>query len=172
MSPRSCACLAVLLVSAFACASANRAGSASDPEYHEDFCDAGKEADAFTVMTVRIEVENAIDHSFRIPVARRRYAITRDSEGNYHVEGGCVGAFRGISADNPFSGSGFNGFVSLGVMSAKGGDLSITFSWTKADGTRGSTKDERPFSWGTPTRYQVEKGVVVSTTFEAPKKDG
>src|SRR5262249_34996373 len=97
-------------------------------------------------------------------------ALFADASGEVPVEI-CGGVISGISADNPFNGSGYNGYGHLSNISEKGATFSMSFSWTKGDGSEGSTKAEELFAWDTPARRQVADGVVVTASFETPKKE-
>lgn len=173
MVPRSSTLLALLLLLACGGLLAGCAGSrsrASEPETYESFCVTEKEAEAFTVVVVNVDVEGVLHESYRFPIVRKVQALFPDDSGGYPVEI-CGGSIKGISADNPFSGSGYNGYGHLSDISAKGATFSMSFSWDKADGSHGSTKAEEHFAWATPARRQIADGVVVTASFEAPKKE-
>jgi hypothetical protein len=173
MSPKSRAVLAALLLFACGCLLASCAASrspASVPETYESFCVTEKEAEAFTVVVVRVDVEGVLHESYRFPISRKVQALFPDSSGGYPVEL-CGGSIKGISADNPFNGSGYNGYGHLSDISAKGATFSMSFSWDKADGSHGSTKAEEHFAWDTPARRQIADGVVVTASFETPKRE-
>jgi hypothetical protein len=171
MSPRSSVLLAVLLLTAWGCLPATRAGaksSAAEPEYFEKLCVVDEEAEAFTVLVVRVEVEGVLDRTYRYPISKVRQALNQGGAG---IVSGTLCQFKmsGISADNPFGGSGYNGHVDV-LLSEKGATVSMSFRWTLNDGSHGSTKAEESFSWGKPERRQVEEKVVISASFEEPKK--
>ncbi|MFY9820325.1 MAG: hypothetical protein WAM82_03025 [Thermoanaerobaculia bacterium] len=140
------------------------------PAYYENYCQARNEAEAFTVLVVRVEIQGVLDESYRFPISRQRHEMRKDSSGGYPMEI-CGGAISGISADNPFNGTGFNGSYSVSDISEKGLTFNMSFSWDKAGDVHGSTSASQFFSWQTPARQQVADGVLLSGWFEPPKKE-
>lgn len=171
MSPRPSALLAVLLLPLWGCLATPRAGArapSAEPEVYESYCVVDEEAEAFTVLVVRVEVEGVLDRTYRYPISKVRQVLSEDGSA---IGPGTLCGFKlsGISADNPFGGSGYNGHVDLN-LAKKGATVSIAFRWTLNDGSHGSTKTEATFLWGRSERRRVEQGVVISATFEEPKK--
>jgi hypothetical protein len=168
--------LRVLLMISFATASAVFTQScASSAKRAEDFgpsspypfsftdYDISEESCADVVLTVDLHIPDVYSHKYEFPI-RARLAV--DTGSGTLIPGGCFG---GISGDNPFDGSGFNGSVNVFELTATRVTVSSDFSWTNSKHETGGFKKDFKLPYGKPLSTHLADGTTIEISWRKPK---
>ncbi|HEV7506100.1 MAG TPA: hypothetical protein VGS07_14420 [Thermoanaerobaculia bacterium] len=79
------------------------------------------------------------------------------------------GSFGGISGDNPFNGSGFNGYVNIIELTATSATVSADFSWTNSKHETGGFKKDFKLPYGKPLSARLADGTTIEISWRKPK---
>lgn len=168
--------LRVLLMISFAtasavftqsCASSHRTAKDFGPSspYPFSFTDyeVSAESCADVVLTVDLHIPDVYSHKYEFPIRAR---LIVDTGSGTSMPGG---SFGGISGDNPFNGSGFNGYVDIFELTAKSVTVSSNFSWTNSKHETGGFKKDFKLPYGKPLSDRLADGTTIEISWRKPK---
>ena len=121
------------------------------------------ESCADVVLTVDLHIPDVYAHTYEFPI-RARLAVETGSGTSFHG-----GSFGGISGDNPFDGSGFNGSVNVFELTATTATVSADFSWTNSKHETGGFKKDIKLPYGKPLSTRLADGTTIEISWRKPK---
>jgi hypothetical protein len=148
---------------------------ASSPRTAEDFGPSSPYPFSFTeyevsddescadiVLTVDLQIPDVYTHKYEFPIRARLYV---DTGKGMTIHGGSIG---GISGDNPFNGSGFNGYVDVFELTAESVTVSSNFSWTNSKHETGGFKKDFKLPYGKPFSARLADGTTIEICWRKP----
>jgi hypothetical protein len=121
------------------------------------------ESCADVVLTVDLHIPDVYSHTYEFPIRAR---LSVDTGNGTAVHGG---SFGGISGDNPFNGSGFNGYVNVFELTATSVTVSADFSWTNSKHETGGFKKDFKLPYGKPLSTRLADGTTIEISWRKPK---
>ncbi len=121
------------------------------------------ESCADIVLTVDLQIPDAYTHTYEFPIRARLYVDTGKGTA-IHIDS--VG---GISADNPFNGTGFNGSVNVFEITATSATVSADFSWTNSKHEKGELKQDLKIPYGKPLSVRLPDGSTIEISWRKPR---
>jgi hypothetical protein len=123
---------------------------------------ADDESCADIVLTVDLHIPDVYTHTYEFPIRARLYV---DTGKGMTIHGGSIG---GISADNPFNGTGFNGGVNVFEITATSVTVSAGFYWTNSKHERGELKQDLKLPYGKPLSVRLPDGSAIEISWREP----
>ncbi|HEX4962031.1 MAG TPA: hypothetical protein VF173_14430 [Thermoanaerobaculia bacterium] len=123
----------------------------------------GDESCADIVLKVEIRFPDGGGEKYEFPIRPR---LSVDIGQGTTIRGSVI---RGIAADNPFSGSGYNGSVEIFELTAKTVTVTADFSWTNAKHEGGELKQKITLPYGKPETRRLPDGATIEISWREPK---
>lgn len=117
---------------------------------------------ADVVLVADLHIPGVYSHTYEFPIRAR---LSVDTGNGTTFRGGVAG---GISGDNPFNGSGFNGYVDVFELTATSATVSANFSWTNSKHETGGFKKNFKLPYGKPLSTRLADGTTIEITWRKP----